>query len=135
MSSENLDLDIIQSFIKDYADDYQIICLMPEVSISAKIEFNTLNTCYKLKKGYDQVFEPSYELANKAFQLVHIKTTIFNAYYESKISEYTMRRVAMEQATENADSMLHDLQLQYNRLRQEKDYRRNCRFNRSGGLR
>ena len=66
------------------------------------------------------VFEPNYETANKAFQLIYLESVLIDAYYESKVAEYTMRRVAMEKATDNADEMLYDLQLQYNRLRQEK---------------
>lgn len=120
LSSENLDLDVFEDFVLKKFDDYQIVCLVPEVSISSKIEFKEVETCYRLKREYDMVFEPNYETANKAFQLIYLESVLIDAYYESKVAEYTMRRVAMEQATENADDMLYDLQLQYNRLRQEK---------------
>lgn len=119
-SSENLDLDVVKEFVYTYFDQYQIICLVPEVSITSKIEFKEVSSCYILKEDYDMLYEPSYEAANRAFQLVYLESTLIDAYHQSKVSEYTMRRVAMEQATENADKMLYDLQLQYNRLRQEK---------------
>lgn len=106
---------MMRNFVMHYFDDYQIVVLVPEVSISAKIEFKLLDTCYKLKQNYDMIYEPSYEKANKAFQLVYLESTLIDAYYQSKVSEYTMRRVAMEQATDNADDMLYELQLQYNR--------------------
>ncbi|NLW14763.1 MAG: F0F1 ATP synthase subunit gamma [Erysipelothrix sp.] len=119
-SSENLDIDEIKNIVTSKIDTYNIVCLVPQVSISAKIEFIEVETSYKLSSEYDMLFEPNYETANKAFQKVYTETVIMNAYYQSKVSEYTMRRVAMEQATENADNMLYDLKLKYNRLRQEK---------------
>lgn len=120
ISSENIDFDMIRDFIQKYEKDYEIYCLVPEVSMSAKLEFEVIETCYKLKNEYDMVFEPNYELANKSFKKVFLEATLIDAYYKSKVAEYTMRRVAMEQATENADEMLYELKLQYNRLRQEK---------------
>ena len=37
----------------------------------------------------------------------------------AKYSEYTTRRIAMESATNNANEMIDNLQLVYNRVRQE----------------
>ncbi len=118
--SENIDLDRIKEFVSIYHNDYHIVCLVPEVSVSAKINFNVVETDKRLLKGYQMVFEPDYDSANDAFEKVFVESTLINTYYQSKVAEHTMRRVAMEQATENADNMLYDLQLQYNRLRQEK---------------
>ncbi len=120
VSSENIDFDMIRDFIQRFGNDYEIYCLVPVVSISSKIHFKTIDTCYRLSKEYDMLFEPDYETANKAFKRVFLEATLIDAYYQSKVAEYTMRRVAMEQATENADQMLYQLKLQYNRLRQEK---------------
>lgn len=119
-SSENIDFEMIRDFIAKYEEDYDLFCMVPEVSISAKLEFKIVNTCYKLKQEYDMVYEPDYKTANTAFKRVFLEAVVIDAYYQSKVAEYTMRRVAMEQATENADEMLYDLKLQYNRLRQEK---------------
>lgn len=120
MSSENLDVGSIQEFVRLHVDEYQICTILPEVNPAGGIEFNILDQASKLKRDYDMVYEPNYELANQAYQQVYSETMLLNAYYVSKVSEYTMRRVAMEKATDNADDMLYDLQLQYNRLRQEK---------------
>lgn len=119
-SSETLDFDAVSDVITEYKEKYNIVCIKPEVSITSKISFNLVDTSYALEQEYDQLFEPDYDTANKAYQKVLLEAIIINTYFESKVSEYTMRRVAMEQATDNADSMLEELQLQYNRLRQEK---------------
>ncbi len=43
---------------------------------------------------------------------------IYGALVESFASEQNSRLMAMETATDNADDMLHDLQIEYNRVRQ-----------------
>ncbi|NLB42517.1 MAG: F0F1 ATP synthase subunit gamma [Clostridiales bacterium] len=46
--------------------------------------------------------------------------TIYGAMIESSASEQAARRVAMESATNNANEMIDDLTLRFNRARQEK---------------
>ncbi len=48
----------------------------------------------------------------------YIQSTIYGALIESSASEQAARRVAMEAATENAEEMIDDLQISYNRARQ-----------------
>ena len=45
---------------------------------------------------------------------------MYSALYSSKLSEMSMRRIAMEQASDNASELIDDLKLQYNRTRQAK---------------
>lgn len=48
----------------------------------------------------------------------YVASVIYNAVAQSYVSELTARQNAMDTATSNADEMLSELQLQYNRARQ-----------------
>ena len=45
---------------------------------------------------------------------------MYYAFYNSKLAEMSMRRTAMEQASDNALDLINDLKLEYNRNRQAK---------------
>jgi F-type H+-transporting ATPase subunit gamma len=49
-----------------------------------------------------------------------VKMTVFNAMLENTAAEHAARRVAMKNATDNADDMIRSLTQQYNRARQGK---------------
>lgn len=63
-------------------------------------------------------FEPSPEEVLDHLIPEYINSTIFGALIESSSSEQAARRFAMSAATENAEEMIDDLQLNYNRARQ-----------------
>jgi len=68
--------------------------------------------------GNQFIFEPS---ASKVLeQLVprYVATRLFQAVLESKASEESSRMVAMKNATENAEELIDDLTLAYNKVRQ-----------------
>ncbi len=68
--------------------------------------------------GHQFIFEPS--PAGVLEQLVprYIATRIFQAILESKASEESSRMIAMKNATENAEDLIEDLTLSYNKIRQ-----------------
>lgn len=74
----------------------------------------------KKKEGVNVLveFEPSPEEVLDHLIPEYIKSTIFGALIESSSSEQAARRFAMSAATENAEEMIDDLQLNYNRARQ-----------------
>jgi F-type H+-transporting ATPase subunit gamma len=74
----------------------------------------------KKKEGANVLveFEPSPEEVLDHLIPEYIKSTIFGALIESSSSEQAARRFAMSAATENAEEMIDDLQLNYNRARQ-----------------
>jgi F-type H+-transporting ATPase subunit gamma len=49
-----------------------------------------------------------------------VRLRLYQCFLDSSLSEQIMRIQAMRSATENADEMLHDLRVQYNRLRQSQ---------------
>ena len=120
MHSEQLDMSRLYEICAFYQETYQLAVVVPHFEGNKKLWFETIITQKRLKYMYNQVYEPNYEKANSVFQTMLSQCLITDAYYLSKITEYTIRRIAMEKATESADSMLHDLGLQYNRLRQER---------------
>ncbi len=65
-------------------------------------------------------FEPSAEEVLYKLLPNLIETQVFHIILESNASEHSARMVAMKNATDNAKELLHDLQLSYNYLRQQK---------------
>lgn len=64
------------------------------------------------------IFEPSKEEILEALVPKTIKVQLYKALLDSFASEHGARMTAMHQATENADEMLKDLKLTYNKARQ-----------------
>ncbi len=64
------------------------------------------------------IYEPSTDAVLEVLIVKYIKGFIYGAFVESFTSEQTARLSAMDNATTNADKMLHQLSLQYNRARQ-----------------
>ncbi len=63
-------------------------------------------------------FEPSPEEVLDYLIPKYIESIIYGALIESSSSQQGARRTAMESATDNADEMIDELQLSYNRARQ-----------------
>jgi F-type H+-transporting ATPase subunit gamma len=63
-------------------------------------------------------YEPSPEEVLDYLIPKYIQSTIYGALIESSASEQGSRRMAMESATDNAEEMIEDLKLSYNRARQ-----------------
>lgn len=72
----------------------------------------------KNESATDFIVEPSKEelVASLIPKVLHLK--IFTALLDSQASEHAARVIAMQTATDNADNLLHDLTLTYNKTRQ-----------------
>jgi F-type H+-transporting ATPase subunit gamma len=64
------------------------------------------------------IFEPNKEEILEALVPKSIKVQLYKALADSLAAEHGARMTAMHQATENADSLLKDLNLSYNKARQ-----------------
>lgn len=64
------------------------------------------------------LFEPSSDVVFNAIVPSYISGMLWGAVCESLASEFGARRTAMESATKNAEDMIEDLSLKYNRARQ-----------------
>lgn len=68
--------------------------------------------------GNQFIFEPSAAAVLERLVPRYIATRLFQAVLEGKASEESSRMVAMKNATENAEELIEDLTLSYNKVRQ-----------------
>lgn len=66
----------------------------------------------------DFLFEPSKEVLIEELMPKILNTQVYKAVLDSNASEHGARMTAMDKATENAEELLKDLKLTYNRARQ-----------------
>ena len=68
--------------------------------------------------GRQFIFEPSPATVLEQLLPRYVATRLFQAVLEGKASEESSRMVAMKNATENAEELIEDLTLSYNKVRQ-----------------
>ena len=68
--------------------------------------------------GNQFIFEPSPAAVLEQLLPRYVATRLFHAVLEAKASEESSRMVAMKNATENAEDLIDDLTLSYNKVRQ-----------------
>ena len=68
--------------------------------------------------GNQFIFEPSASAVLEQLLPRYVATRFFQAILEAKASEESSRMVAMKNATENAEELIEDLTLSYNKVRQ-----------------
>jgi F-type H+-transporting ATPase subunit gamma len=68
--------------------------------------------------GNQFIFEPSPAAVLEQLLPRYVATRLFQAVLEAKASEESSRMVAMKNATENAEELIDDLTLAYNKVRQ-----------------
>lgn len=67
----------------------------------------------------DFIVEPSLEFVLNTLTPKLLNLMVYTALLDNNASEHAARMVAMQTATDNADKLLHDLSLQYNKSRQQ----------------
>jgi F-type H+-transporting ATPase subunit gamma len=68
--------------------------------------------------GHQFIFEPEPSAVLEQLLPRYVATRLYQAVLESKASEESSRMVAMKNATENAEDLIDDLTLAYNKVRQ-----------------
>jgi F-type H+-transporting ATPase subunit gamma len=68
--------------------------------------------------GNQFIFEPNAAAVLEQLVPRYVATRLFQAVLEAKASEESSRMVAMKNATENAEDLIEDLTLSYNKVRQ-----------------
>lgn len=121
---------LIQSFLKAEVDKVELIY---HQFVSKGSQVLTNKTLLPLKIGTtdedlqtDKVsknnlylFEPSLEELLQELLPKVIRVNLFTTLLDSSASEHAARAIAMQIATDNADELLDDLKLQYNKSRQQ----------------
>ena len=82
------------------------------------LPFNRENVDAHKGSRVDTVFEPNTEEVFEAIVPDYLGGIIYGAICDSRCSEQAARRTAMDSATKNAEEMIDDLNLKYNRARQ-----------------
>lgn len=107
---------VYTKFISTITQDPQILKLLPISYEETEVEGKQA----KEDNGPKLVvnYEPSAESVLRGLIPRFIQNTIYGAMVESAASEQGARRVAMESATDNANEIIDELSLTYNRARQ-----------------
>ncbi len=92
--------------------------LLQEEQFLPVVETSENETDSKDESKANYIFEPNKEEILEALVPKAIKVQLYKALLDSFASEHGARMTAMHQATENADEMLKDLKLTYNKARQ-----------------
>lgn len=109
---ENKEVDEINivytSFVNTINQEAKILKLLPSEEVKGSSD---------VKRRLVE-FEPSTEEVLSYLIPKYIQSSIFGALIEASASEQAARRLAMEAATENAEEMIEDLNISFNRARQ-----------------
>lgn len=110
---EELDFDDERDLTSNIAtlEAQEYICKKGKVSSNAKEAVKPLNDNFIVEPDMESV------LCSLIPKLSHLM--IYTALLDSNASEHAARMVAMQTATDNADELLRDLNLQYNKSRQQ----------------
>jgi ATP synthase, F1 gamma subunit len=100
---------IYTSFISTMEQKVKSEVILP-FEVETDPEFMTVNKFVE--------YEPSVEAVFNYLVPKYVETKIYSAVVESATCEHAARRMAMENATDNAREMLDNLNLNYNRARQ-----------------
>ena len=114
---------VMNMYRKKEIDEVKIIYTEFVTTISQEVKELKLLPNEEIKKDIEVKnsvveFEPSPEQVLDYLIPKYIESVIYGALIESSSSQQGARRTAMESATDNADEMIDELQLSYNRARQ-----------------
>ncbi len=114
---------VMDMFEKKEIDEVYIVYTEFITTISQQVKKLKLLPSEDIREGVSQKgtvieFEPSPEEVLDYLIPKYIESVIYGALIESSSSQQGARRTAMESATDNAEEMIEELQLSYNRARQ-----------------
>lgn len=114
---------VMDMYRKKEIDEVKVIYTLFVTTISQEVKELKLLPNEEIKKDIEVKnsvveFEPSPEEVLDYLIPKYIESVIYGALIESSSSQQGARRTAMESATDNADEMIDELQLSYNRARQ-----------------
>lgn len=114
---------VMDIYEKEEVDSVKIVYTRFISTISQETKMLKLLPNYEFQEGKKEKssiieFEPSPEEVLDYLIPKYIQSVIYGALIESSCSQQGARRTAMESATDNAEEMIDELQLSYNRARQ-----------------
>lgn len=128
-SSADVAEELMQKFVAGEIDKVEIIynhfkstssqLLRREVFLPIELDALSSGDEKKSEENLDYIVEPSKEAIVKALLPTYLRLKIYTALLDSIASEHAARTVAMQTATDNADDLLQQLTLMYNKTRQQ----------------
>jgi F-type H+-transporting ATPase subunit gamma len=92
--------------------------LLNEVGLTQEQKAEMEQRATPEEEGIEHLFEPNAEQVLSAILPHFVNFIVYQALLEARASEHSARMVAMKNATDNANQLIKDLTLEYNKLRQ-----------------
>lgn len=120
---KELATETVNLFVNEEVDEIYMIYNHFESIISQKVTEKKLLPLTDLDSGNQKTsssyeYEPNQEDILNVLLPQYAESLVYGAILDSKASEHAARMTAMKNATDNANDMIDDLSLTYNRLRQ-----------------
>lgn len=96
------------SFVNSVTFTPEFVTLLPVTQESSKSSHSTQET----------LFEPEGDQILNTLVPMYVRSLLYSYYLQTKTSEQASRRMAMENATDNAEELKETLELQFNQARQ-----------------
>ena len=112
---------LFTNFISTLAQKPEVRTLLPvgEIkAVHAELEEGTADSGKLLKGATEFLFEPGADQVLGSLLPHYLNFQVYQILLEAKASEHSARMVAMKNATDNAQQLIKDLTLEYNKLRQ-----------------
>jgi len=116
--------EVISLYKDDIVDKVSLLythfdsALSQKPNVMSLLPVNSPEETEEYKHKIDYIYEPSPVEVLDNLLPQYINNILYSALLESKASEYGARMTAMDSATENANEMIDELTLSYNRARQ-----------------
>lgn len=119
---KELTSETVQLYIDEEIDELVILYNHYISAISQEVTRNTIlpitNLTEQETTSSEYEYEPNQEQILNVLLPQYAESLIFGALLDGKASEHAARMTAMRSATDNADELIDDLTLSYNRARQ-----------------
>src|SRR5207249_6457943 len=112
---------LFTNFISTLAQKPEVRLLLPvgEIkAVHAELEEGTADSGKLLKGATEFLFEPGADQVLGSLLPHYLNFQVYQILLEAKASEHSARMVAMKNATDNAQQLIKDLTLEYNKVRQ-----------------
>lgn len=118
--SKEIGENIIEFFNEDIFDEVYMVYSEFHSAVNWDLQTKKILPLPRVEseKNEPYIFEPSQEYIMSSLLPKYLNIEIYQAILENTASEHAARRQAMQNATDNAEEMIADLTLLYNRERQ-----------------
>ncbi len=112
--------NIIEFFNEDIFDEVYMIYSRFHSAVNWELTTKKILPLERIESEVNEpyIFEPSQEYIMSSILPKYLNIDVYQAILENTASEHAARRQAMQSATDNAEEMIADLTLLYNRERQ-----------------